>query len=69
MCESITSSLFVSVLLCLIRATCVFKCAEGFLKAALKADTAVVMKEPKDGEPAAKKICKTVTNSFKEAKR
>lgn len=44
------------------------ECAEGFLKAALKADTAVVMKEPKDGEPAAKKICKTVTNSFKEAK-
>lgn len=44
------------------------ECAEGFLKAALKADTAVVMKEPKDGEPAAKKFAKLSLTHLKKQK-
>lgn len=42
---------------------CVLQCAEGFLQAALKADTAMVMQQLGDGETAAKKSCKSATNS------
>ncbi|XP_070697802.1 serine/threonine-protein kinase ATR [Pempheris klunzingeri] len=38
------------------------ECAEGFLKAALKAETLTVMQKSGDGEPAAKKSCKSSTN-------
>ncbi|XP_042356809.1 serine/threonine-protein kinase ATR [Plectropomus leopardus] len=39
------------------------ECAEGFLGAALRAQTAVVMQKSGDGETAAKKSCKSVTKS------
>nr|XP_020472290.1 serine/threonine-protein kinase ATR isoform X1 [Monopterus albus] len=39
------------------------ECAEGFLQAALKAETAMVMQESRDGEPAAKILCKSPTDS------
>ncbi|XP_062295726.1 serine/threonine-protein kinase ATR [Scomber scombrus] len=39
------------------------ECAEGFLQAALKADTAVVTQELEDGETVAKKSCKSATSS------
>ncbi|KAL7381001.1 hypothetical protein ABVT39_026873 [Epinephelus coioides] len=39
------------------------ECAEGFLRAALKAETAMVMKKSGDGETAAKKLCKSVTKA------
>ncbi|XP_049452852.1 serine/threonine-protein kinase ATR [Epinephelus fuscoguttatus] len=39
------------------------ECAEGFLRAALKAETATVMKKSGDGETAAKKLCKSVTKA------
>ncbi|XP_033469705.1 serine/threonine-protein kinase ATR [Epinephelus lanceolatus] len=39
------------------------ECAEGFLRAALKAETAMVMKKSGDGETAAKKLCKPVTKA------
>ncbi|XP_044022250.1 serine/threonine-protein kinase ATR [Siniperca chuatsi] len=39
------------------------ECAEGFLRAALKAETAMVMQKSGDGETAAKKSCKSATNS------
>uniref|UniRef100_UPI0037E75C66 serine/threonine-protein kinase ATR n=1 Tax=Semicossyphus pulcher TaxID=241346 RepID=UPI0037E75C66 len=37
------------------------ECAEGFLQAALKAETALVMQKSEDGETAAKKSCKSTT--------
>ncbi|XP_058471109.1 serine/threonine-protein kinase ATR isoform X2 [Solea solea] len=40
------------------------ECAEGFLQAALKAETAMVMQKLRDGETAAKKSRKTTTSSF-----
>ncbi|XP_049917731.1 serine/threonine-protein kinase ATR [Epinephelus moara] len=39
------------------------ECAEGFLRAALKAETAMMMKKSGDGETAAKKLCKSVTKA------
>lgn len=42
---------------------CVLQCAEGFLQAALKAETAMVMQQSGDGETAPKKSCKSATNS------
>lgn len=42
----------------------VLQCAEGFLQAALKAETAAVMSKSKDGETAAKKSCKSATRSI-----
>ncbi|XP_071354256.1 serine/threonine-protein kinase ATR [Trachinotus anak] len=39
------------------------ECAEGFLQAALKAETAMVMQEAGDGETAAKKSCKSASSS------
>ncbi|XP_044230797.1 serine/threonine-protein kinase ATR [Thunnus albacares] len=39
------------------------ECAEGFLQAALKAETAIVMQELGDGETVAKKSRKSATNS------
>ncbi|GLD47879.1 serine/threonine-protein kinase ATR [Lates japonicus] len=39
------------------------ECAEGFLQAALKAETAMVMQQSGDGETAPKKSCKSATNS------
>ncbi|KAM7403386.1 hypothetical protein PAMA_004031 [Pampus argenteus] len=39
------------------------ECAEGFLQAALKAETSMVMQELEDGETVAKKSCKSATNS------
>ncbi|TKS86901.1 Serine/threonine-protein kinase atr [Collichthys lucidus] len=39
------------------------ECAEGFLQAALKAETAAVIQKSGDGETAAKKSCKSATNS------
>lgn len=42
---------------------CVSQCAEGFLQAALKAETATVMQKSGDGETAAKKSCKSATKS------
>ncbi|KAM7376136.1 hypothetical protein PAMP_005881 [Pampus punctatissimus] len=39
------------------------ECAEGFLQAALKAETSRVMQELEDGETVAKKSCKSATNS------
>lgn len=41
----------------------VLQCAEGFLQAALKAETAAVTHKSGDGETAAKKSCKSSTNS------
>lgn len=41
------------------------ECAEGFLKAALKAEAAVVKQESRDEEPSAKRSCKTTTSSAK----
>lgn len=39
------------------------QCAEGFLQAALKAETAAAMQKLRDGEVAAKKLCKNSTGS------
>ncbi|XP_016893203.1 serine/threonine-protein kinase ATR isoform X2 [Cynoglossus semilaevis] len=39
------------------------ECAEGFLRAALKAETDVVMQKSIDGESVAKKTCKSATSS------
>ncbi|XP_029349910.1 serine/threonine-protein kinase ATR [Echeneis naucrates] len=39
------------------------ECAEGFLKAALKAETAMVLQEAGDGQIAAKKTCKSSSSS------
>ncbi|CAB1433197.1 unnamed protein product [Pleuronectes platessa] len=39
------------------------ECAEGFLRAALKAETALVMQKSGDGESAAKKSCKSAISS------
>ncbi|XP_031703455.1 serine/threonine-protein kinase ATR [Anarrhichthys ocellatus] len=39
------------------------ECAEGFLRAALKAETAAVMQKSRDGETAAKKSCQSATKS------
>ncbi|XP_041809950.1 serine/threonine-protein kinase ATR [Chelmon rostratus] len=39
------------------------ECAEGFLQAALKAETATVVQKSGDGETAAKKPCKSATKS------
>lgn len=41
----------------------ILQCAEGFLRAALKAETAAVMSKSRDGETAAKKSCKSATRS------
>lgn len=41
---------------------CVLQCAEGFLRAALKAEAAVLMQEAGDGKPAAKKSCKSASS-------
>ncbi|KAM9341615.1 serine/threonine-protein kinase ATR [Symphorus nematophorus] len=38
------------------------ECAEGFLQAALKAETATVIQKSEDGETAAKKSCKSTSN-------
>ncbi|KAM8736458.1 serine/threonine-protein kinase ATR isoform 1-T1 [Acanthopagrus schlegelii] len=45
------------------------ECAEGFLKAALKAETAAVMQKSGDGEAPAKKSCKSATNSDSRTSR
>ncbi|XP_035466143.2 serine/threonine-protein kinase ATR [Scophthalmus maximus] len=42
------------------------ECAEGFLQAALKAETAMVMQKSADGESAAKKSCKSATSSIRK---
>lgn len=42
---------------------CVLQCVQGFLQAALKAETAAVMQESADGETAAKKFCQSATDS------
>ncbi|XP_011488483.1 serine/threonine-protein kinase ATR isoform X2 [Oryzias latipes] len=39
------------------------ECAQGFLQAALKAETANVIREEEDGEVAAKRSCKSSTNN------
>ncbi|XP_027130563.1 serine/threonine-protein kinase ATR [Larimichthys crocea] len=39
------------------------ECAEGFLRAALKSETAAVIQKSGDGETAAKKSCKSASNS------
>lgn len=39
------------------------QCAEGFLRAALKAEAATVMGKLRDGETAAKKLCKNPSRS------
>ncbi|XP_056250377.1 serine/threonine-protein kinase ATR [Seriola aureovittata] len=44
------------------------ECAEGFLQAALKAETTTVMKEAEDGETAAKKSCKSAGSVSKTTK-
>ncbi|XP_067335525.1 serine/threonine-protein kinase ATR isoform X2 [Channa argus] len=42
------------------------ECAEGFLQAALKAETCMVVQESGDGETAAKKFCKANIGSVKK---
>ncbi|XP_032356106.1 serine/threonine-protein kinase ATR [Etheostoma spectabile] len=42
------------------------ECAEGFLQAALKAESAMVMQKSVDGETAAKKACKSATKSIRK---
>lgn len=39
------------------------QCAEGFLQAALKAEAATVTRKLRDGETAAKKLCKNPSRS------
>lgn len=43
---------------------CVLQCAEGFLRAALKAETAALVQEAGDGKPAAKKSCKSASSKI-----
>lgn len=47
---------------------CALQCAEGFLQAALKADSARVMQESRDGETPAKKSCNSPTSLVSKAK-
>ncbi|KAM9842902.1 serine/threonine-protein kinase ATR [Aulostomus maculatus] len=42
------------------------ECVEGFLQAALKAETAMVLQELENGETAAKKSCKSGANSIRK---
>lgn len=48
---------------------CALQCAKGFLQAALKAETAVVVQESGDEETAAKKFCKSAFDSGNKTTR
>lgn len=45
------------------------QCTGGFLQAALKAETAAVMRKLSDGETAAKKLCKNPSRSSGNASK